>query len=316
MVRDLTPIHPELREMAKTFPRLRFNRWSLRLLRLLTRLQPTPKLPVGIRLEQMFILSQTPGHKIRLRIYKPKEMTSPVPVLVWMHGGGLIIGRPEMDDAFLTRCVQELGIVVVSVDYRLAPDHAFPAPLDDCYSALTWVHAHAETLGIDPNRIAIGGQSAGAGLAASLAQLAHDRGEIQPIFQLLIYPMLDDRSALRTDLPNMDLMTWTSANNRFGWESYLQHACGLPTVAPYAVPSRRKDLTGLPPAWIGVGTLDLFYEEDMAYAQKLKECGVACELVVIPGAFHGFDVLDHSLPVVQEFHRAQIAALKQHLLPT
>jgi len=211
--------------------------------------------------------------------------------------------------------VQALGIMVVSVDYRLAPRHPFPTPLDDCYAALKWVHSSAKALGIDPQRIAIGGESAGGGLAASLVQLAHDRGEIHPIFQLLIYPMLDDKSTLRTDLSHVDLHTWTQANNRFGWESYLDQACGSDNLPPYAVPSQREDFKGFPPTWIGVGTLDLFHDEDVAYTQKLKTAGVDCELVTITGAFHGFDQFDHDLPVVQAFRESQIEALRKHLFP-
>jgi acetyl esterase/lipase len=203
--------------------------------------------------------------------------------------------------------------VIVSVNYRLAPQHPFPTPLIDCYTALKWLHTHRDDLGIDPNRIAIGGESAGGGLAASLAQLAHDRGEICPVFQLLIYPMLDDRSAFITDVPHCELLTWTQQNNRFGWESYLGRACGSDKLPSYAVPARRMNLTGLPPAWIGVGTLDLFHDEDVAYARRLLSDGVDCELVIVTGAFHGFDQFDHDLPVVQAFRQSQIRALRKHL---
>jgi acetyl esterase/lipase len=316
MARDLTAVHPDLRQAAKAFPRLTFNRWNLWPIRWLMRLQPKQKIPDDVHIDQVFVQSQDHKHNIRLRIYKPAAISTPVPVLVWMHGGGLIIGNPEMDDARLSHFVHELGVVAVSVDYRLAPDHPFPTPLDDCYTALTWVHSHAKDLGIDPTRIAVGGESAGGGLAAALAQLAYDRGEVHLIFQLLIYPMLDDTSSLRTDVPDTDLLIWNQKSNRFGWESYLQQACGSDTLPPYAVPSRRTDLTGLPPAWIGVGTLDLFHEEDAAYAQRLRDCGTACELLITPGAFHGFGTLDHGLRVVQEFRDSQIAALRRHLLPT
>ncbi|HEX2619291.1 MAG TPA: alpha/beta hydrolase [Phototrophicaceae bacterium] len=313
MARDLTPVHPELRQRAKNFPRLSFNRWNVRLFQWLTRLQPKPKIPNGIQVDQTYIQSGDQKHRLRLRIYKPETLLTVSPVLLWMHGGGLIIGSPEQNDRPMFQIVSELGIVVVSVDYRLAPNHPFPAPLDDCYSALKWVHDQGKTLGIDPNRIAIGGESAGAGLAASLVQLAHDQGEIHPIFQLLIYPMLDDRSALRTDVPHLELLTWSQQNNRFGWESYLGQVGGSDNLPPYAVPARREDLTGFPPAWIGIGTLDLFYDEAVTYAQKLQRYSVACELVVIPGTFHGFDQFDHDLPIVQAFRQSQIAALRKHL---
>jgi acetyl esterase/lipase len=261
----------------------------------------------------MTVPSQDRQHQLRLRIYRPETMRPNSPVLLWMHGGGLIIGSPQLNDAALFPIVQELGILIVSVDYRLAPQHRFPTPLNDCYDALKWVHAQAKTLNIDADRIAIGGESAGGGLAAALVQLAHDRGEITPVFQLLIYPMLDDKSSLRADVPHGELLTWSLKNNRFGWESYLGQPCGSDNLPPYAVPARRQDFTGFPPAWIGVGTLDLFYDEDAAYAQNLRDTGIECEPVTIPGAFHGFDQFDPALPVVQAFRQSQMAALRKYL---
>lgn len=161
MTRDLTPVHPDLQEAARTFPRLTFNRWTLRPIRWLMRLQPTPKPLSDVSVEQILIPTPDRKHQIRLRLYKPTARTSPVPVLLWMHGGGLIIGSPKMNDAYLSRFVHDLGLVALSVDYRLAPEHPFPTPLEDCYTALRWVEAHAESLGIDAARIAIGGESAG-----------------------------------------------------------------------------------------------------------------------------------------------------------
>ncbi|MCK7516224.1 MAG: alpha/beta hydrolase [Ignavibacteriales bacterium] len=230
-----------------------------------------------------------------------------------MHGGGYVMGRPEQDDGSCAQFVHELDITVVSVDYRCAPKHPFPAALDDCHSALKWVFTHSQELNIDPGRIAIGGNSAGGGLAAALAQLAHDQKEIRPVFQLLVYPMLDDRTVLRTDIDDRNNVTWTHKSNRFGWESYLGQECGAEKAPAYSVPARRADLSGLPPAWIGVGDLDIFHDEVAAYAQRLRECGVACEWEVIPGAFHGFDVFDPKVPIVQGFRKSQIAALKKYL---
>jgi acetyl esterase/lipase len=315
VAKDLSFVHPELRQMAKMFPRLPFRRWNLRLIRWLSKLQPKAKQPDDIQVDNVWIQSQDPGHKIRLRVYRPRMIVTPAPVLVWMHGGGFFIGTPEQNDAFLFHLVQELSIVVVSIDYRLAPEHPFPTPLYDCYAALKWVQTHPQLLGIDSNRIAIGGESAGGGLAASLAQLAHDRGEIHPVFQLLVYPMLDDRTTLRTDMMDKEWIAWSIENNRLGWEVYLHQPCGLEKVPDYAVASRRADLTGLPPAWIGVGTLDLFYEEDLAYAQAQKRCNVSCEVLIVSGAFHAFDQFDPKLNVVQDFRKSQIAVLRTHLFP-
>lgn len=313
MARDLTPVHPELRRQAAFFPPLFLNRWTVRAFQWLTARQPKINAPDGIRVDEIAIPGRDQHHRIRLRIYKPAVARPASPALLWMHGGGMIIGSPQQNDRAMFDLVRELGIVVVSVDYRLAPQHPFPAPLDDCHAALKWTHANPHVLGIDPERIAIGGESAGGGLAASLAQLAHDEGVVRPAFQLLVYPMLDDLSSLRTDVPHSNLLTWTPRNNRFGWESYLGRACGSNDLPPYAVPARRADLTGLPPAWIGVGTLDLFLDEDVEYARRLVQDGAACELVTVPGAFHAFDQFNLGLPVVRAFRQSQFNALRKHL---
>ncbi len=315
MTTDPAQIHPQLQEIAQKTPKFNFsqrNRWFMNLMFSFMR---TPKPPADVRIKNMTINRPSTPTKLRLRLYQPAAPAPLTPALLWLHGGGYVIGKPEMDDATCAQFVQELGLTVVSVDYRLAPKHPFPAGLDDSYLALTWLASQAQQLGIDPTRIAIGGQSAGAGLAAALAQLAHDRQGVQPIFQLLVYPMLDDRTTLRTELDDGNHVAWTQTSNRFGWEAYLGQPGGAATVPAYAVPARREDLSGLPPAWLGVGTLDLFHDENVAYARRLQAAGVACELVVVPGAFHGFDVFDAQLPLAQEFRRSQLAALQRPLFP-
>ncbi|MCA0456361.1 MAG: alpha/beta hydrolase [Chloroflexi bacterium] len=307
-------VHSDLQGDLKKIPQFTFASWNLWLIRMLTNLQPKPKMPEDLIIENRFILSSKSNHRIRLRVYRPKLAPTKIPVLLWIHGGGYIIGKPEMDDSRCIQFVRETGIVVVSVDYRLAPKHPFPIPLEDSYDALKWVHAHASELGVDPARIAIGGASAGGGLAASLVQLAVDRQEVKPIFQLLVYPMLDDKTVDRTDVADKVYFNWNVNSNRFGWESYLAAKAGTTNLPAYAVPSRRMTLASLPPAWIGVGTLDLFYDEDAAYAQRLKHDGVKCDLFVVEGAFHGFDVFGAS-QVVRVFQNAQIEALRRYLLP-
>ncbi len=218
-----------------------------------------------------------------------------------------------MDDHYCNQYASELGITVVSVDYRYAPEYPFPIGLEDGYSALKWVASHAQQLGFDAKRIAIGGASAGGGLAAALVQLTHDRQEIQPVFQLLVYPMLDDRTVLRTDIDDSSSIAWNQKSNRFGWKSYLGEKCGAENVPDYAVPARRENLSGLPPAWIGVGTVDIFHDEDVAYAQRLQEQGIESELYIVPGAFHGFDAYGPKVSIVEEFRNSQIAALKKYM---
>jgi acetyl esterase/lipase len=312
MKNGFSKIHPELQPIAKMSPKFSFSSKNFWLVNLLISLMPPIKTP-DILVENVFIPGQDDRTKIRLRIYKPKSIATPTPVLIWLHGGGYVMGRPEMDDRSCIEHGRELGIAVVSVDYRCAPKHPFPAGLDDCTSALKWVEAHSDQLAVDSKRIAVGGASAGGGLAAALVQLAQDRLEIKPIFQLLVYPMLDDRTVLCTDIDDSSNITWDQKSNRFGWESYLGKPCGDEEVPDYAVPARREDLSGLPPAWIGVGSLDIFHDEDVAYAQRLKEFGVECEMNIVPGAFHGFDVFNSRLPVVQDFRKSQIFALKRNL---
>ncbi len=310
---SLAAVHPEMQQFARMMPRISLRAKSLWLSRPLTSLlfKMLP-MPAGIRVKNTFI-ERADQTQIRIRIYQPQALSSKAPALLWMHGGGYVIGAPEQDDTYVAPFVQEMGMLVVSVDYRLAPDHPFPAPLEDCYTALRWLAAQAGALGIDPGRIAIGGDSAGAGLAAALAQLAHDRGEIRPAFQLLIYPMLDDRTAARAEFDPEAYFVWNNVSNRFGWEAYLSQPCGAETVPAGSVPARRADLAGLPPAWIGVGTLDLFYDESVAYARRLQEAGIPCELVTVPGAFHGFDLLAPKVQVVKDFRKSQVQALKNVL---
>lgn len=312
MAPDYPQIHPELQAVAKRSPRFSLNRHNYWLINFLFKLIPAPKLPPDVDLREVFIARQDAQSKIRLRVYRPNPSISPMPALLWLHGGGYVIGKPEMDDQRCAQFVRELGITVVSVAYRRAPQHPFPAALDDAYAALKWM-AQASALDIDPQRIAIGGSSAGGGLAAALAQLAHDRREVTPVFQLLLYPMLDDRTVLRGELDDHNSITWDQKSNRFGWESYLGQACGATHTANYAVPARRNDLRGLPPAWIGVGSLDLFYDENVAYAQRLRASGVMCDLEVVTGAFHGFDAIGASVTVIEDFKKAQLVALLKHL---
>jgi acetyl esterase/lipase len=243
---------------------------------------------------------------VTVRVHQPHSIEQPVPALLWIHGGGFVIGSAAQDDALCRRFSEELGIIVAAVDYRLAPEHPFPVPLNDCHDALVWL---ARQVHIDGSRLAIGGASAGGGLAAGLALLAAERGEVAPAFQLLAYPMLDDRTGTRTDLDESSYRLWNNKSNRFGWQSYAGYPSGSDQISDLAAPSRRSTLSGLPPAWIGVGTLDLFHDEDVAYADRLRAAGVDCTLEVVPGAFHGFDSIRPKARVSEAFRTSQIQAL-------
>lgn len=224
-----------------------------------------------------------------VRVHRPVGVEGALPCIYWMHGGGLVLGRAAGDDARFDKWCQQFNCVGVSVEYRLAPETAYPGPLDDCYAGLRWVHGHAAQLGIDTARLGIGGASAGAGLAAGLALLARDRGEIDLAFQLLIYPMLDDRQIT----PSSQWLDpiWPPSANTYGWTSYLGNRKGGPDVEIYAAPARAVDLTGLPNTLISVGAIDGFSDEDIDYAVGLRHAGVAVELHVYPGMPHGFDSL-------------------------
>ncbi len=208
---------------------------------------------------------------------------------------------------------RDLDLVVVSVEYRLAPRHPFPAALDDCYEAWQWLLDAVTDLSVDPERLAIAGQSAGGGLAAALVQRIADAGGVQPLAQVLMYPMLDDRTAANRELDGVGHVLWNNRNNRGAWEWYLGQPPGRDIAPPYVVPARREDLSGAPPAWIGVGKLDLFYREDCAYAERLQAAGVPCDLHITPRAPHGYDLLAPEAPVSRAFIHDYYRFLSQRL---
>jgi acetyl esterase/lipase len=248
---------------------------------------------------------------VRVRHYRPADQSGIVPCLYWIHGGGHVLGQIEQDDPMMDHIVETVGSAVVSVDWRRPPDHPFPAPMDDCYAGLSWTHRSAAELGVDPDRIAIGGASSGGGSAAGLALLARDRGEIPVCFQLLVYPMLDDRNVTPASVALTEPKVWNRQSNLIGWRSYVGDVVGTEGVSPYAAPTRATDLTGLPPAYLPVGDLDLFVDEDIEYAQRLQQADVPTELHVYPGGIHGFDLLAPNSGLAQRFIRDRDEALQR-----
>ncbi len=231
------------------------------------------------------------------------------PAILHMHGGGFVLGTAKGSVADLQALCRELNCVAVTVDYRLAPEATLAESLEDNYAALGWLHEHADELGVDNRRIAVMGESAGGGHAAMLALTARDRNDYPIAFQCLLYPMLDDRTG-SVHYPPLEYasdLLWNAASNQFGWRSLLgagHYEC---------VPARSENLAGLPPAFIGVGSLDLLCDESISYAQRLIRAGITTELVVVPGAYHGFDNVPipgiKPTPVGEAFRQHQLQAL-------
>jgi acetyl esterase/lipase len=251
---------------------------------------------------------------IKLRIYRPTEAASAArPGLYWIHGGGMILGSIDQDDVACQTYAERLGCVVVSVEYRLAPEHPHPAPVEDCYAGLCWTAANGAALGLSPGRLAIAGASAGGGLAAGTALLARDRGGPALAYQCLIYPMLDDRNTTPSSREFTAIPSWSREANLTGWTALLGDAVGGAEVSHYAAPSRAADLRGLPPTLIQVGELEVFRDEDIDYAQRLLQAGVATELHVYPGAYHGWDGFAPTAAVTQRAREDRLGALQRAL---
>ena len=298
-----SPFDPEYQSAARFLPRGIARSWNLPLLRLLGGLTSLGSDPEDVEIED------TGAGPVR--VHRPAAQTdAPRPGVLWLHGGGFLLGSPKQDDALCRQLADELGAVVAAPVYRLAPDHPFPAALDDAYAALGWL---AKRDDVDANRIAVCGASAGGGLAAQVALHTRERGEHRLAAQILVYPMLDDRTVLRNDLDERGFRLWDNRSNRVGWSAYLGHEAGAAEASPIAVPSRNEDLGGLPPTWIGVGALDLFCDEDLAYAERLRAAGVSCETIVIDGVFHGFDGIVQDSAATRRFRASMFAVMHEAL---
>src|SRR5262245_9039763 len=250
---------------------------------------------------------------VRIFLYQPTQTTQSTAGLLWLHGGGYVGGNVDLEDVRARALAAELGCVLLSVDYRLAPETPFPGSVEDCYAALRWLHANAGELGVDTTRLAAGGGSAGGGLAAALALLARDRGEIPLVFQVLISAMVVDRTVtLEGPHPYTRASVWSRRSNRFCWTALLGQEPGSAGISPYAAAARAENVEHLPAAFIAVGALDLFVEENMEYARRLIHAGVPTELHVYPGAYHGFQLVP-SAWMTQAAARDQISAIRRAL---
>ncbi|MFI0085369.1 alpha/beta hydrolase [Streptomyces bobili] len=237
----------------------------------------------------------------------------PRPVVYHVHGGGMVLGTNRVGVDQILDWARELDMVVVSVEYRLAPEHPYPAPVDDVYAGLLWTAEHAKELGADPERIVIAGASAGGGLTAALALLLRDRGGPRPVGQVLLCPMLDDRNDTPSSHQMAGLGVWDRTANETGWTALLGEVRGGPDVSPYAAPARAEDLSGLPPAFLDVGSAETFRDEAVAYASRIWQAGGVAELHVWPGGFHGFDGFAPQAAVSRAARTAQLEWLRRLL---
>jgi acetyl esterase/lipase len=279
-------IHPDLQKKAKSLRNPQnFSLRKTKLLKSLCRLLRGSH-SRKMHYEQKY-LTRSDGSKLRICVYSPPERRENVPGLLWIHGGGYSIGVPEQDDAYILRFVEASGCVVVSPDYTLSLDKPYPAALEDCYAALLWLRDNGEPYGMRPDQLFVGGDSAGGGLAAAVSLYARDKGEAAIAFQMLLYPMLDDRpteSSTGNDAP-----VWDSVSNTASWKLYLGDRYNSDTVPVYAAPGRTADFTGLPPACAFVGSIEPFCDETVTFMDNLKKSGAPVHFTVFDGCFHAFD---------------------------
>ena len=265
-----------------------------------------------------YLIPQADAPEVLVRVYRPENPLERLPALLWIHGGGYCLGAMESDDNVVRQIAKAVGSVIVSVEYRLAPEHPFPAALNDCSTALQWLVDNTDTLAVDPARIAIGGISAGAGLAAGLALYVRDKTDITLVFQFLLCPMIDDRCVTSSSHMITDERVWNRHSNLTAWKNYLRGENDAETapfddVSAYAAASRAIDLSDLPPAYIAVGSVDAFVDENRDYAERLETAGVATQLSVFTGGFHGFEFIAPAAEISKAARDSHYSALRNAL---
>ncbi|MEV1246233.1 alpha/beta hydrolase [Nonomuraea sp. NPDC050022] len=254
----------------------------------LTALRPRAAAPQDVDVRDYSIRADTDSRPaVQVRVYRPAGSPTPAPCICYIHGGGMVAGSIDGDDAKAVELARATGCVVVSVEYRLAPENPYPAAVDDCFAALLWIAESRQELRIDPHRLALYGPSAGGCLAAATALLARDRGGPEIAYLMLVSPMLDDRPSTPSNRTNTGFGAWSREANLQTWQAFLGRDFGTDRVSPYAAPARADDLTGFPPLYVDIGDLDLFRDEAMDFAQRLMWAGVPVELHVYPGGIHG-----------------------------
>ncbi|MED4812119.1 alpha/beta hydrolase [Bacillus atrophaeus] len=303
-------VNPELLQGLEMFQDLDLRPENLQAIREeISQMRPATVVDESLSLTDEVIVGPD-ANPLPLRIYRPKSNNESLPVLLWIHGGGYILGSIDDNDDTCMRFVKEANCVVVSVDYRLAPEHPYPAPIEDCYAALKWIADNAEPLNIDSNRIGVAGASAGGGLTAALTLLARDRQYPSVCFQMPLYPMIDDRNNTPSTNEIKEGFVWNQKTNEAGWKMYLGEIYGTDNIPAYAAPARAEDYRNLPYTYTFVGQLDPFRSETLTYAAKLAEAGVDVEFHLYPGAYHWFEGLNPNADVSIHAVKEMIQAVK------
>jgi len=298
-------IDPELQPLLEQLPSFELNTESLARVRSIS-WSVSEQLPV-IAAEKII---DGPDGPLSLLWFDPSPGVPNRAALLDIHGGGMVLGSARDMQETPSLLAYRLGIPVASIDYRCAPETPFPGPQEDCFAALQWLSDNAVQLGVDPRRIGVTGQSAGGGLAAAVTQMARDRGGPAILCQILVYPMLDHRSGSEADIwrnRHTGEFVWSRASNQFGWEAMRGDYQPTDTRKGWFSPSLAEDLSGLPPAWIGVGSIDLFFDENLDYARRLTDAGVPVELHAYSGAFHGFNIASGAR-LTREFERDMLTS--------
>ncbi len=252
-------------------------------------------------------MERSDGSKMRTIILKPDHEVKDVPAVLWLHGGGYVLGFPENELGFMEKFLKTADCVMVSPDYRLGLDAPYPAALEDAYDALLWLKEHAVELGARDDQIFVIGGSAGGGLTAALTIYARDEGKVNIAFQMPLFPMLDDRGITESAKDN-DAPMWDSTSNTIAWKFYLGSLYGTNSIPAYAAPARLTDFSNLPPAYSYVGTIEPFYDETRLYFEKLKLAGIQCQLDTYPGGFHGFDEIGANTSLGKEARHKLLSA--------
>lgn len=296
-------VHDDLKRyyrLTSLAARLGANPSLIKLINRLSRRSTTTKPSAGLHCSEHHIPSRGEDHTIRAKVFAPENPSGPLPLVLYIHGGGYVIGKPEDYDSILKRFVRTRPCVVIAPDYRKAYTQPYPAALNDCYDALLWARDNATSLNIDANNIVVAGHSAGGGLTAAVTLRARDSGEVPIAFQMPIYPMIDDTQPNDPER-NIETPVWNTSLNRLGWSAYLAdlNASGK-EIPSYAAPARNDDYRNFPPTFTFVGDLEPFYWETENYVAALRSAGVEVEYRVFAGCFHGFDLLDSKAGIGKE----------------